>query len=439
MKFESQDNWVLYSERALDTLCLCGLRGRPSRGKLESSYKYFAVDDLEVVLHRPVLAGEIEEITQGDLDVLRAAITHYIFKYDYDTQRASDKLLEKDSEELCIVLTPGDIRERLLLTKDDLPTHQITRSLHKLSSLEVQANYRLRIKGGSEAIPIQGTLFSLHIAPFKPGSQRVGEYTLWFETDWGMLFMHNIRCGNLVVIRDVPYQELDNTAKNLFFPIMSMSNPVFVRRQDKLLGLIHNGDGQNLPRAIARMESKLKALERYGLLTWKFEKGVYRMRRLYDPIKGRMPRDLGSAKELEGEGLDLEVTKGLRKEEQSLDIGKEIIRLLNIENPSEWENIQCDIIESVMHMNEKLKGRNLEMQKAMKPTLIRRYYSEYSPYYLWIQDKFRMQAGAVEPVFKYGNMNGKVVFERIDSDPKLQQDLKEWLEKVESFYNIHQT
>ncbi|MED1743204.1 hypothetical protein, partial [Brevibacillus borstelensis] len=67
----------LLSERALDAMNLCGNRGRLSKGDLPAERVYQSSNKEEVRLQLPCIDGKYEEITQNDLDVLRAITTHY--------------------------------------------------------------------------------------------------------------------------------------------------------------------------------------------------------------------------------------------------------------------------------------------------------------------------------------------------------------------------
>lgn len=99
-----EDSLLLYSERALDTLCLCGIRGRPSQGNLNPIRTYHSLNSSTVTIQRPVFNEMVEDITQADMDILRAVITQYVFEQGYDST-SSDASIQ-DEDELLLVIAP---------------------------------------------------------------------------------------------------------------------------------------------------------------------------------------------------------------------------------------------------------------------------------------------------------------------------------------------
>ena len=283
---KSSKAWLLNSERALDTLCLCGLRNRLSHGELEPLRSYQVLDNSNIIHQRAVIDGTVEDITQSDLDVLRAVITAYINTHGYDAKNADQPWPEDD--DLLVVITPGQIRSRLLMNHYELPTERISRSLRRLAGIIVQGNYRVRSGTKAIAYPIQGSLFRLGVS-ITDSTKRVQEYALLFDTDWGRAFMHNVRSGNFVKVRDIPYGNLDNGAKQLFYISMTMTNREFYRGQGKLLELMNIKEKQNTRRGVERLKKYLNQLDGFGLITWWKEKEVYHINRRYNPVNGCMP------------------------------------------------------------------------------------------------------------------------------------------------------
>lgn len=278
----------LNSERALDTLCLCGLRNRMSHGQLESKRIYTALDGSNVVLHRAMMDGKAEDITQSDLDILRAAITDYVHtRGGYNATNAGKPW--PDGEDLLVTISPKRIHALLQLNHYDYPTARITQALARLAGTRVEGNYRVRSASGAKAHQINGFLFQLGIHK-SAGGKRVKEYALLFDSHWGRAFMHNVRCGNLVKVQGIPYKALDAGAKQLFYIAMTMVHRELYRTESNLLQLMNIKEKQNTPRAIERLESYLKQLEGHGLITWYKEKGLYRIQRQYDSVKGYMPK-----------------------------------------------------------------------------------------------------------------------------------------------------
>lgn len=146
------------------------------------------------------------------------------------------------------------------------------------------------MRSANEAIayPIHGSLFQL-VVSYTNSGKRVQEYTLVFDTDWGRAFIHNVRCGNFVKVRNIPYRTLDTGAKQLFYIAMIMPKKELCRSQDKLLQIMNIKEKQNARRAVERLETYLRQLEGHGLITWCKEEDLYRIQRRYDPVKGCLP------------------------------------------------------------------------------------------------------------------------------------------------------
>jgi len=326
--------WVLYSERALDTLCLCGLRNRLSHGQLEPQRHYHALDGSSVILRRAVVNGIVEDITQSDLDVLRAVVTEYVDMYYYDAERVDEQWPQ--DEELLIVITPNRIRSILSLNQYDLPTRQITLALRRLESLAVKGHYWVR-KTKAEQYPINDSLFELAIDMSDSG-KRVQEYVLYFGTDWGRAFLHNVRCGNFVVVRDIPYQDLDSGAKQLFYITMVMPRKVLSRGRNELLRLMNIKEKQNAPRSIKRLESYLVQLTDMKLIQWQWrqDSSKYVIQRIYNPVKGIMPEVIVS------EHGQLPASAPEKDQDEAWEVHFERIlnKLAHKDHRSDYESIQ---------------------------------------------------------------------------------------------------
>ncbi|ODB61652.1 hypothetical protein A7309_14200 [Paenibacillus polymyxa] len=443
MQEEENSSWVLYSERAVDTLCICGLRGRSSRGTLPPVNEYQAVDESKVALHRPAVKRTVEDITQNDLDILRAVITHYVFENGYDSVNAKNKLPE--DEELLILITPGRIRELLQMSRHDLPTRQITHSLQKLEELKIKAQYHVRNEKGSRSCSIEGHLFELGIGNSDSG-KRVNEYALLFNTGWGRYFVHNVRCGNFIVIRDFPYAQLNNGAKNLFYTVMSMPNHYFYRRQDKLLSLINSKDDQNQPRAITRLEEYLSDLTDQQLITWKLEKGIYQIKRLYKPAIGTLNisfdqiRDaqpfLEKRHENSEEGPSNGDTENIEKGEEYEEMGRILKRLMSKEKRSKQENMYYEIVQGIEAMRDRTSGISdvREFENDYAQARLHKDWKSYSAYYLWTHPEFREWfSNHDESKWNETYRQYQGIFRQVESNTELLGQLVEWREAVEDY------
>ncbi|POR29283.1 hypothetical protein [Paenibacillus polymyxa] len=435
MQEEENSSWVLYSERALDTLCICGLRGRSSRGTLPPVNEYQAVDESKVALHRPAVKGTVEDITQNDLDILRAVITHYVFENGYDSVNAKNGLLE--DEQLLILITPGRIRELLQMSRHDLPTRQITHSLQKLEELKIKAQYHVRNEKGSHSCSIEDHLFELGIGSSDSG-KRVNEYALLFNTGWGRYFMHNVRCGNFVVIRDFSYAQLNNGAKNLFYTVMSLPNHYFYRRQDKLLSLINSKDDQNQPRAITRLEEYLNDLTDQQLITWKLEKGVYHIKRLYKPANGTLDIPFDQIRDAQNseEGPSNGDTENIEKEEEYKEMGWILKRLMSKEKRSKQENMYYEIVQGVEAIKERTSGipDAREFKNDFTQAILRKDWQSYSPYYLWTHPEFREWfSNHDESKWNETYRQYQGIFRQVESNTELMGQLVEWRKAVEDY------
>ncbi|GFZ87136.1 hypothetical protein GCM10008018_36610 [Paenibacillus marchantiophytorum] len=453
MEEAASPNWVIYSERALDTLCLSGLRGRLSRGVLEPVRTYYALNGSNVTMYRPVLDNKVEDITQADLDVLRAVVTHYVFEHGYDSRNSNAPMPEDD--DLWAVIKPERIRSLLQVSRHDLPTEQISRSLKKLQSLRIEAGYHVRSGGGAEKRPITGNLFKFGTS-YSASGKRVNDYVLYFDTEWGRAFLHNVCCGNFVVVRDIPYRELDNGAKSLFYMVMAMQNAYFYRKQDKLLQLMNSKDGQNRPRAIQRLEGYLNQLSDLKLVTWWLNGNVYHVNRLYDPIKGAMPElELGTGNTtIQIESESHETDENARQMVNQVTVEPQadhdtwqqhfervLNKLLSKEQRSELEEIQFRIVQAVDTMQERTERMSEENKQGYKQTILRKDWDSFTPYYVWTQTDFRLWFEANQAQEKWNDeyVRFQEVFKKIEADPKLQDDLMKWTDALEQFYEFRLT
>lgn len=423
---ETTKAWVLYSERALDTLCLCGLRNRLSHGSLDAQRHYQALDELSVTLHRAVVDGVVEDITQSDLDVLRAVVTDYVFTHGYDKQHVSDPWPE--DEELLLTITPERIRSILSLSKRDLPTRQISQALRRLRSLVVKGTYRVRTNHGAVPHSICCSLFTLGIRNSDSG-KRVEEYALFFDSDWGRAFMHNVRCGNFVVVRDIPYQDLDSGAKQLFYISMTMTNKELHRSPKNLLQLMNIKEKQNAPRSIKRLESYLAQLAGMRIIQWRHNSRKYVIQRIYNPVEGIMPEVMVS----EHEQLPVEAPEQKQDEVWEVQFERALNKLVH---RSDYENVQYRIYQDTIEMQEKTEQfKNPEDKDSYKQAILRRNWESFSPYYLWTHLEFRKWFRDKQNQARYNPdyVQYQQVFDRIESDQELQGNVLEWVEAIEDY------
>ncbi|WP_148039126.1 hypothetical protein [Brevibacillus gelatini] len=286
----------LLSERALDAMNLCGNRGRLSKGNLPAERVYQSSNKEEIRLQLPFIDGKYEEITQNDLDVLRAITTHYAeikeihcpFATPDPTEWVDESLsgaqlkivdssdifdLWHDGKAIAIGITPEQIRKRLgNVTNKQLPTTTITRSLQRLSQMRVEGIYKVRSEKGTLDVPINGTLLHFEIGT---GSNRSIVYNIYFATQWGRLYLHNVQWGNLIRIYTPDYLILSNGAKNLFMTVMVFPNPVFIRREDTLLSMLGIKIGKNRNRAVQNLVRYADELEQHQFITWQCKNGTY--------------------------------------------------------------------------------------------------------------------------------------------------------------------
>ena len=169
-------------------------------GAIEPKRTYTALDGSNIAMHRAIMNGKAEDITQSDLDVLRAVVTDYVHTRGWYNVANASQPWPKD-DDLLVTITPKRIRSLLQLNHYDFPTERITRALQRLEGIIVQENYRVRSATEAKAYPIHGSLFQLGIN-YTDSGKSVREYALLFDTDWGRAFMHNVRCGNFIKVRD---------------------------------------------------------------------------------------------------------------------------------------------------------------------------------------------------------------------------------------------
>lgn len=290
------------SERSLDTLNICGLRGRLSQGRLESQRVYQASNKTRVCLSRPFINGIYEEITQDDLDILRAINTKYIeeeIRYKFEPYSSADLIIESSTEKIgnisdwtnlvldglaeVIMITPEEIRKQLSRSKDSLPTKNITYSLQKLSSLKAKGIYKVRSSGEVLNIQIDGNLLGVEVGK---GSNHSLVYAVIFSTLWGRLYLHNLKSGNITWIREEQYIKLSGGEKNVLYTVMAFPSATFFRKTDVLLELINIKTGKNRVRAIQLLERYLNNLSSKGFITWEKAKEKYTIRRNIEPKSG---------------------------------------------------------------------------------------------------------------------------------------------------------
>ncbi|MNV50857.1 hypothetical protein D3C71_1428860 [compost metagenome] len=237
--------------------------------------------------------------------------------------------------------------------------------------------------------------------------------------------------------------------------VMSMPKAQFFRKKGKLLKLINSNDDQNRPRAIKRMESYLDHLTDLKLITWRLDGDVYYVSRLYNPIKGAMPKlalDSGSERRevsitseervveidtdstVTNHGLELQVVESWFE--------RFLFELKSKERRSQWEEMQYGIIEAVNSMRGHTERMfTEESTQSYKLAVLRRHWNSFSPYYTWTQVEFRkwFYENKEEIRWKEEYEGFREIFKRIEANSKLQDDLIEWTTALEQFYESRLT
>lgn len=278
----------LASERALDTIAVCGIKARPSKGKFGEKRVYTAPNKEKICLYRPkieddYMSDRYEEITQGDLDILRAVNTKYIeeiikFKFN-KTHEATiiDEIIMNNSSKclqdrelikllnsgMAIAITNREIKKRL---NSNISNSDIIHSIKKLSNFKIHGNYKVSNTVSSRDVEISKNLFNFTMIKEKNNGMII--ICIIFNTYWGQLYLHNLRFGNISWIIDEKYQKLDNTSKNILIPVISFPNKNFIRRTSDLLEIANIKESKNKKRAIAILDKGLNELMNKGFITW---------------------------------------------------------------------------------------------------------------------------------------------------------------------------
>lgn len=303
----------LASERALETMALCGIREKPSRGKLSAKRTYIAPNKERIHLFRPkindnCLADSYEEITQDDLDILRAVNTKFVeevikYKFEKDELNISmpsdsiserlfnDELktisdlevLELIDNKYAVVITTGEIRKKL---QSSISSSDIMLSVNKLSTMSINGNYMVRTKNGAKPVNVTGNLFNYSIIKEKLNGRIY--ICFIFNTIWGMLYLNNIHMGNISWINNDKYLRLNIATKNIINIVMSFQNKSFFRKVDDMLKIFNIKVSKNRERAIKRLEIYLNELESIGLIDWKVDRGTYYIEHRLIPTKPSM-------------------------------------------------------------------------------------------------------------------------------------------------------
>lgn len=298
---------ALASERAIDTIAICGIRSRPSHGKLGKDRIYIAPNKDKIHLIRPLIhnnyiADSYEEIIQGDLDILRAAASKYVeerlgFRFPrpkfqennpmISAELQSSKVHHADilqmlADGTAIAITPDEIRKRLGKSTSNI---DIIESLKKLSVLSLAGTYRVRSTLTVVPVPVNGTLFQLVI--IKKSTQKY-VICLLFNTPWGQFYLHNIQWGNISWINHEHYPKLSESSKNLLVTILAFPASTFIRRLDDLLPILNIKIANNRNRAIRVLQNALNELNKSGFLSWKEKGDTYYIEHHLDPKRSRV-------------------------------------------------------------------------------------------------------------------------------------------------------
>lgn len=307
---DTDKNFILASERALDTMALCGIREKPSRGKLSEKRLYTAPNKERIHLFRPKtndnsISEGYQEITQNDLDILRAVNTKYVeevikYKFEKDELNISTpsdslseilfndelktisdlEVLELIDNKYEVVITTGEIRKRL---QNSISSSDIMLSVNKLSTMSINGNYMVRTKNGAKPVNVTGNLFNYSIIKEKLNGRIY--ICFIFNTIWGMLYLNNIHMGNISWINNDKYLRLNIATKNIINIVMSFENKRFFRKTDDILKIFNIKVSRNRERAIKRLEIYLNELHDIGLIEWRVDKDTYYIEHRLTPTK----------------------------------------------------------------------------------------------------------------------------------------------------------
>lgn len=462
---------LLASERALDSLCLATGRAKLSHGQLSEVREYQAANKIVQRIYRPCINGVNEDMTQRDMDILRAVITKFLadgncypfIKADPattvmtcpDTIGDRDELLNRviDGTAIEIEITPQQIRQLLQKRKDVQDTAGITHSLKKWEALRLEGLYKVRMADSkAKDVSINGNL--LHVEVGK-GKNRSAYYQIIFATKWGRLFMHNVQSGNLNQMRDEKYPKWGDVEKSIYYTVFSFPQDDFWRRPDELLSILNIKVGKNRQRAINKLDQSLNRLQEMGYLEWNCNNTAYHIKRKRvpqekskapnGPLAGQETYEAGEQKEsCIDNTMEAIAQLFAKRETQPYEAEKEYYSDLAITlgrkaDKTIEEKAQLGIIESVERLSRGLpKGwepddtlyANVKMVRLGK-------WEDYSPYYLWLMvekhEYFRKkleQAGAKE-VFNIYNL--------LNNNEELKRDIRDFIDKVEKAYKVYCT
>jgi|GEM_PF-6750714 len=452
----------LISERGLDTLNLCGIRGKLSQGVLEPQREYQCSNGETITLHRPCIAGKHEEITQLDLDILRAITTHYVEENKIfppfskpdpsrwieesspDAQRKTVDTSELydlwlDESAIAINITPEQIRRRLWINNKKLSTQRITHALLRLSEMKVEGNYSVRTKKGAIPVPISGTLLSFESAP---GDSTCIQYMIYFATQWGRLYLNNVQWGNLTHINDRQYIGLKDGSKNILLTVAAFESSVFQRKDpNRMLEYYHIKVGKNRRRALATLEKFLEELRKAGYIEWeKLDQG-YKITRLVDFTRvGRGAIEVNETEhdqDMESQEPTVFASPSVNEREYSEDgLNNIIAQIRTKKNKSREEQALSEIWDTVELLHRQLpKIKHPDLAVRVKLRKIEQDWQEYSPYYLWTVDWFREKY--VHQIKNYSCIDRiETCFREIDADINLQNTIRQWVDYLERSFMI---
>ncbi|EPZ41411.1 hypothetical protein [Alicyclobacillus acidoterrestris] len=438
----------LASERALDTMNLCAIRSRPSAGVLNPSDICTALNGDAFTLNRPYVDGHFEDLTQDDLDVLRAIITFYVDEAGYGYARKHDfQRLKLSSmpdtisfEEACelaaeekatgVLVTAKEIRSILQRNNKALKTDEITKSLFKLSKFTVDGSYIIRNsweKGKkTDTIRINGTLLTFGMG--KKEKQDIW-YSVIFATKWGQYFLHNIKAGNLIWVKEDGYKNLTLGAKNILRTIMVQKGQQFYRRDTQsMLKVFNIKVGKNPSDAMRRLQKYYEELARLGFIKPTME--ITHITRNIDPSKGTFIDAPSHRQDLSVESQPVEIPASppaLNHNESESSKWNERIR---------HDEILDQITETIKTLG--IPKGNEQFRAEIKQRQILRKFDRCSVYYLWSIPWFHQFLATEASQHTDRQTYDRIVksFEQIGSDVELQNFIQECVQKIEAEYNI---
>lgn len=462
--------FCLASERGLDTMLSCGSRSRMSQGQLIEEKRYQAANNTAQCIYRPCIGGVYKEITQRDLDILRAVITKYLAEREYTPFAADDpeRVLAlgfpdviSDRDELFsrvmdgmaveIPITSEEIRKMLGKTKDSLDAASITSSFQKLEALRVEGVYKVRTPAKTIDISINGNLLNVEVGK---GHNRNNYYQVIFGTKWGQLLLHNLKAGNLTWISNEKYHHLRNEEKNILYTLLSFPEPVFRRKIDDALSIFGIRVGQNKKRAIFKLYKHLNQLKEEGVLDWECtDTAVHITRKIKasewlpsaEDVLSDIRNEKAKVKSRKNKiAYDMDVPIPADEHEQSVVSvvhDKEYFRNLarQLEQKPQrsiQEQAFMGIIGTIEALDDKMDSlENKEAADDIKRTILRKKWEELSPYYLWSVDWFhtylksQFASSSVKHMLDY--------FDEINRDESLQMEIRNFVSDIEKAFDLY--